>query len=506
MTLRDYQQTCLEKIVKGFDEFDRQLLVLPTGGGKTIVFSWLAKMFLPRRTLILCHREELIDQAIAKLHASTGIVAGKEKAEFEASRRDDVVVASVQTMIRRFDKWPSDHFGLVVADEAHHAVSDSWASVLNHFTSAKILGVTATPDRGDKKNLGKYFQNVAHEVALSDLINQKFLCPITIKSVPLEINLSGIKQTAGDYDANGLDSALAPYFGSIADAVKVHAADRKTLVFLPLIATSKAFTDCCVQRGLKAEHVDGYSDDRRDKLDRFARREFDVLCNAMLLTEGYDDPTIDCVIVLRPTRSRSLFSQMVGRGTRIANGKDNLLLLDFLWLHEKHSLIRPAHLIASTNEEAEAITEMAEQKGESQDALDLQGLASECQAQREKALREELARKAKKKSKSIDAMAFFLSVHQPNLADYEPEMQWESEPVSPKQSEVLAQIGIDVESVSCKGHASKILNTLFERRAMNLATPAQVKWLAHFKHPSPHTANFVEAGVFLDKWFGKRSS
>jgi superfamily II DNA or RNA helicase len=503
---RPYQQLCLDNIVKGFDEFDRQLLVLPTGGGKTIVFSWLAKLFLPRRTLILCHREELIDQAIAKLHASTGIVAGKEKAEFEASRRDDVVVASVQTMIRRFDKWPSDHFGLVVADEAHHAISDSWQSVLNHFVSAKILGVTATPDRGDKRNLGKYFQNVAHEVPLFDLINQQFLCPIAIKSVPLEINLSGIKQVAGDYDANGLDSALSPYFDSIADAIKTHASGRKVLVFLPLIATSKAFTECCVRRGINAEHVDGYSDDRRDKLDCFARREFEVLCNAMLLTEGYDDPSIDCVVVLRPTRSRSLFSQMVGRGTRISPGKHNLLLLDFLWLHEKHSLIKPAHLIAKTDEEADAISAMAEEKSAtgSQDDLDLQGLASECQAEREKKLREELARKAKRKSKAIDAMEFFLSVHQPDLAAYEPEMEWESSPLSPKQAEVLEKIGIDVETITCKGHASKIISTLFERRKMNLATPAQVKWLVRFKHPSPHTASFSEASIFLDQHFGKR--
>jgi type I site-specific restriction endonuclease len=285
-----------------------------------------------------------------------------------------------------------------------------------------------------------------------------------------------------------------------------HAASRKTLVFLPLIATSKAFAECCIRHGLRARHIDGESDDRKDVIRQFAlpksERPFDVLCNAMLLTEGYDDPSIDCVIVLRPTRSRPLFSQMVGRGTRIHPDKKDLLLLDFLWLHERHTLIRPAHLIAKTGEEAESITKMAERTG-GESELDLQELASETQKQREKALREELAKKAKRKSTAIDAGEFFLSIHQPALLEYEPEMEWETNPVTEGQNKTLEAMGIDLESVKCKGHASKIINRLFERRKLKLATPKQVKWLVRFKHPSPHTATFVEAGVFLDGKFNR---
>jgi superfamily II DNA or RNA helicase len=504
MNPRPYQQCSIDKIVKGFDEFDRQLLVLPTGGGKTLVFSWLAKTFLPKRTLILAHREELIDQAIKKLHAATGIMAQKEKAEYEATLSADVVVASVQTMMRRLDKWPAEHFGLVVADEAHHSISDSWMRVLKHFTGAKILGVTATPDRGDKKNLGQFYQNVAHEVPLFELINDGFLCPISVKAVPLQISLNGVKQLAGDYDAAQLGDALAPYMDSIAQAIKEHAPGRKTLVFLPLIATSKNFTDCCVKHGLNARHIDGYSEDRREILDAFSNREFDVLNNAMLLTEGYDDPSIDCVVVLRPTRSRPLFSQMVGRGTRICEGKKDLLLLDFLFIHEKHSLVRPASLIAKTDEEAEAMTEKSfeEAEGGRQEPLDLQGLASETQIAREKKLRDELAKKAKRKSKSIDPVEFALSLHDPALADYEPEMGWETESVSDKQGELLEKYGINLEAVTTRGMASKLLDKVIARSKMNLATPKQLKWLIRFKHPSPHTATFVEAGLFLDMRFG----
>ena len=508
MNPRPYQQTSIDRIVKGFDEFDRQLLVLPTGGGKTLVFSWLAKTFLPRRTLILCHREELIDQAIAKLRAATGIIAEKEKAEFEASLTADVVVASVQTMQRRLPKWPADHFGLVVADEAHHSVSDSWAFVLNHFTGAKILGVTATPDRGDKKNLGKFYQNVAHEVPLFDLINDSFLCPICVKAVPLRINLLDVKQTAGDYDAGQLGGALVPYMDSIAKAIKEHAAGRKTLVFLPLIATSQKFTEICVAHGIRARHVDGYSEDRREILDAFARREFDLLNNAMLLTEGYDDPSIDCIVVLRPTRSRPLFSQMVGRGTRTCPGKQNLLLLDFLFIHERHSLVSPANLIAGTDAEALAITKEAFADAEAGrgETKDLRAMAESAREKREQKLREELAKKAKRSTKTIDPSEFALSLHNTALAEYEPEMKWESEAVSAKQLDVLEKFGLDAAALTCKGHASKMLDTLFERRKANLASPKQLKWLVRFRHPHPQTCTFIEAGIFLDARFGSRKA
>ena len=491
MLPRPYQETSIDRIVKGFDEFDRQLLVLPTGGGKTLVFSWLAKTFLPKRTLILAHREELIDQAIAKLKAATGIVAEKEKAEFRASNMAPVVVASVQSMIRRLDNWPSDHFGLVVADEAHHSISESWRTVLDHFTSAKILGVTATPDRGDKRDLGDFYQNIAHEVSLLDLIKGRFLCPITIKSVPLEINLSAVKQTAGDYDAAGLDSVLAPYFDSIADSIKTHAANRKTLVFLPLIATSKAFTEVCLNHGLLAEHVDGYDDDRKDKLARFARRDFDILCNAMLLTEGYDDPSIDCIVNLRPTRSRPLYAQLCGRGTRICEGKENLLLLDFLFIHERLSLMHPANLISKDDEEAREITELSfepddeEEDGARGGEQDLLELASEARMVREEKLREKLAAMAGRQSKFISAEEFALKFHRLEIAEYQPTMKWHEEPVTEKQAVYIEQAGINVDTVNGKGHASELLGLYFKEKGRQPASSKQ-KWVlrqAGFRSP-----------------------
>lgn len=482
MQLRPYQNDFVLAVENGWKDYRKQLGVAPTGSGKTIIFSWLAKRqhdFTGKKTLILAHREELIDQAIAKLHAATGIIAQKEKAECHASLTSPVVVASVQTMIRRLDKWPSDHFGLVVMDEAHHTLADSFKRVLNHFNgNSNILGVTATPDRGDKRNLGEFYENIAHEIQLLDLIKDGFLSPITIKSIPLKIDLNSVSSIAGDFDSGELGHVLEPYLDQIAQAIKLHAGTRKTLCFLPLIATSHKFVESCRAAGISCDHVDGESEDRKEKLEAFGRGDFQLLSNAMLLLEGYDCPDISCVVMLRPTRSRPLFAQAVGRGTRIAEGKENLLLLDFLWLHERHRIVHPASLIAKSEEEAEEITLLAEEKeaaGE-QMPMDLLGLASEAQAQREEALRKKLKAMANRKAKFISAEEFAVTHHAMAVAEWEPTMKWHEDPVTEKQAKYIEEAGINLDTVRGKGHASQILDVYFPLRGQRPASSKQ-KWV-----------------------------
>lgn len=508
MDLRPYQSRAIDATLTGFSEFDRLLGVAPTGAGKTIMFAELARRTQPGRSLILAHREELIDQAVEKIAKATGIFAQKEKAEHKASPMAPVVVASVQTMIRRLAKWPPNHFSLVVADEAHHAISDQWQSVLRHFTGAKVFGVTATPDRGDKQCLGKYFEHIPFEISLFDLIKDGYLAPIKVKALPVEIDLKNVKSVAGDFAADDLGHELRPYLRSIARAIRDHASFRKVLCFLPLIATSKEFTQICIEEGIAAAHVDGTSEDRKSILADFDAGRFDMLNNAMLLTEGYDCPSVDCVIILRPTRSRALYSQMIGRGTRIHPTKQDLLVLDFLWLHEKHRLIKPAHLVATSEEIAETITQNVEDAarggGDGQVEFDLEVLNSHAIHQREEKLAEELKQQAKKKTKVVDAVEFCLNVHAAAGADYEPTMKWESKPVSEGQRQALENMGIDLDSVKCMGHASKILDVLFSRRKLGLASPKQVRLLKQCKHPSPETATFTEAKDFLDIKFNKQ--
>lgn len=501
MQPRPYQSQIIQSVEAGWKDYRKQLVVLATGGGKTPVFSWLAQRIQPERTLILAHREELIDQAIDKLRQATGIRADKEKAEHRASLSAPVVVASVQSMQgERLLRWPANHFGLVVADEAHHSISDSWQSPLRHFDQhAKVLGVTATSDRGDKRNLGEYYESVAAEIGLFDLIKQGYLSRVVIKSIPLEISLSNVGQSKGDYDVNDLDDALTPYLGAVAQAIAEHAPFRKTLVFLPLIATSKKMVEACEAVGLQAMHVDGYCEDRKDRLNAFASGKFDVACNSALLGEGYDDPSIDCVVILRPTRSRPLYAQLCGRGTRLFPGKENLLLLDFLWMHTKHNLVRPAHLIAKTQEEAEVITKIAEEESKpgGQGELDLEGLATAATEKRHEALRKKLEENRKKKGKLIDAMEYAMREGKADLVDYEPVMKWESHPVTEPQARALKRNGIDPATVTGKGHAMRLLDVAFGKQKLLLASEGQRRVMRRMGVANWESATQEEARRFF---------
>jgi superfamily II DNA or RNA helicase len=478
MIARPYQSACVDAVINGWKEFRKQLVVVPTGGGKTIIFSWLAQRE-PGRTLILAHREELIDQAIAKLGAATGLQADKEKAEARAGMDAKVVVGSIQSLVgdARRQRWPANHFDLVIVDEAHHVPADSYRKVLSRFDAhSKVLGVTATPDRADKKNLGTYFENIPFEISLFDLINQGYLSRIQVKSVPLEIDLNAVRSTMGDLNETDLGAALEPYLDEIARSIADHASFRRILAFLPLRATSRKFVEACSKAGLSAEHIDGESPDRKEILTRFAAGKFEVLSNAMLLTEGFDDPGIDCVVVLRPTRSRPLYAQMVGRGTRLADHKENLLLLDFLWMHERHSISRPAHLIAGSDDEAESITSLVKEREHAWgDELDLGTLAGDAVAKREEALRKKLEEQSKKKAKFISAEEFALNHGNMALAEYEPSMAYERQSVTPKQEMYLKRARIDPSTVRGRVHASRLLDIHFRNQNLTLAPESQAR-------------------------------
>lgn len=500
--LRPYQQAALDAITRGFEEHQRQLVIKPTGSGKTILFASLAAHYQPLKTLVLAHREELITQAVDKIERITGLRAEVEMADSYASYGAPVVVASVQTLMgeRRRSRWDRDHFGLIVVDESHHVLADSYQNTLRHFDEdAFVLGVTATPDRGDKRNLAAYFQNIAYEVTLLDLIRDGWLAPIKVQTLPLKLDLSGVRTTAGDYNAEDLSHALEPYLDRIAQILASDFRERKTLAFLPLISCSRRFTELCRQYGLRAEHVDGQSADRQDILRRFSQGHTTLLSNAMLLTEGYDEPSIDCIVCLRPTQVRSLYSQIVGRGTRLHPGKDHLLLLDFLWMSERHSLIRPANLIAKDDKEAEAITLAIEAGGG-----DLEEAKAQVEADRTRRLTDILAQNTKRNSRTFDALEFALSIGDNDLAEYQPTMRWQSEAVTPKQSELLARYGIDPLTVLARGHASAIIDRLFMRSRLGLATAKQVRWLRKLRHPKPELATFDEARAFLDERIGSR--
>lgn len=483
--LRPYQVEAVQCIQKEWTEgHSKTLLVLPTGTGKTICFASLLKEQVEQgdRCLVLAHRGELLDQAQDKIKKVTGLDCAVEKAEHSSlGNNERITVGSIQTLMNdsRREQFPRDYYQTIVVDEAHHVLSDSYMKVLNYFDSAKVMGCTATPDRGDMKNLGKYFDSLAYEYSLIEAIHDGYLCPIKALTVPLNIDISNVKVSQGDYQVGDIGDALEPYLYEIADSMIEYCKDRKTIVFLPLIKTSQKFCQILKDKGMNAAEVNGESKDREQILKDFEEDKYQVLCNSMLLTEGYDCPSIDCVVVLRPTKVRSLYSQMIGRGTRLYPTKKDLLILDFLWMISKHELCRPACLIAKKDEISKRATKKQEEKlGE---VVDIEEIILEAEKdsvkEREEALAEQLRKQRHKKMRLVDPLQYAYSINSEDLTDYVPTFAWQMMEVTEGQKKTLENFGINSESVSSRGEANILIDRLIARSKANLATPKQIRFL-----------------------------
>lgn len=507
MDLRPYQQEAREAIFEQWDSgVKKTLLVLPTGCGKTIVFAKVTEDCVRRgdRVLILAHRGELLKQASDKIRKSTGLGCAMEKAE--ESCKDSwfrIVVGSVQTMMRekRLSQFAEDYFNTIIIDEAHHCISDSYQRVLRHFQDAHVLGVTATPDRGDMRNLGSYFETLAYEYTLPKAIKEGYLTPIKALTIPLKIDMSGVAVQAGDFKASDISTALDPYLKGIAEEMQKYCKDKKTVVFLPLVKTSQKFRDLLNEYGFCAAEVNGDSQDRAEILKDFEEGKYNVLCNSMLLTEGWDCPSVDCVVVLRPTKVRSLYCQMVGRGTRLSPGKDHLLLLDFLWHTERHELCHPASLICENEEVAQKMTENLEKEaGMPVDIEEAEKTASEdVVAQREEALAKQLAEMKRRKKKLVDPLQFEMSIQAEDLSGYVPSFGWEMGPPSDKQKNALEKLGIMPDQIDNAGKAAKILDRLDKRKREGLTTPKQIRFLEGKGFQHVGTWQFEKAKNLIDR-------
>lgn len=465
MELRAYQKEAVAAVHWHWNEWNRELLVMATGTGKTACASQVIKdRALCGNSLFLVHREELINQFRDKFGMETGKIKADESTILP------VTAGSVQTMFRR--QYPSDLFSTIVVDEAHHAMSDSYQAVLRQFPKAKVLGLTATPSRSDKKQLGNYFEGIAYEYGLRRAVQEGYLCKITAQTVPLNIDLSNVKVSVGDFQVESIAETLEPYLPEIAEAIKNYASDRKTIVFLPLISIAQQFRDLLIENGIDAREVNGMSADREETLKWFDNAgKGSVLCNAMLLTEGVDIPSCDCVVVLRPTKVSSLYAQMVGRGTRLYPGKKDLLLLDFLWMVTKHDLCRPASLVTDNTEDREHIRKQTEIE-----QIDLFDACTDAEEARRNSLAEALRAQKRKKAKLIDPLQYFVSIDDMAMTDYEPQFAWEIQPASDKQMQLLEHWGINPDGMN-KGKASMIIDRLITRRKQGMASPKQIRLL-----------------------------
>lgn len=344
IALRDYQKECLEVILGHHsDGINRQLIVLPTGSGKTILMAALAKHF-NKRTLLLAHREELIIQATEKIKlfwpdASIGIcMADQDDIDKQ------VIIGSVQTCSKpkRLKRLQKINFELFMIDEAHHSPNDSYQAVITALGFKKdnqklLVGVTATPQRSDKLGLGDTFEKVTFSRSISTMIKGGYLAPITSRKILTNFSLYKIRNSNGDFALSELSEAVnTPERNAfIVSKFQEYATDRKCIAFCCDVKHCHGLTNTFKDAGVNSAAVFGEmnSQERKSRLEAFKLGKIQVLTSCGILTEGYDEPSVNAIIMARPTRSSGLFTQCVGRGLRLWPGKENCLVLDFTDKH-----------------------------------------------------------------------------------------------------------------------------------------------------------------------------
>lgn len=517
MDLRPYQSRARSAVYDSLRGARSTILVLPTGTGKTVVFAHIAAHAVEnnRRVLILAHREELIEQAVDKLSAAVGVHAAVEMAarkqglmnaeqmglsgdEVVPTRGSDglplVVVGSVQSMVRRLDRFGEDHFQLVVVDEAHHAPASTYRQILDHFTGAKILGVTATPDRGDKVALREVFEDVAMAYEIKDAIDDGWLVPVHQHMVQCDgLDFSKCRTTAGDLNQGDLDGVMRQMetLHAVAGPTVELAGDRPTLIFTVTVAHAHGLAE--VLRGYtqhRVEALDGTSpkEQRREVVEAFKRGEIRYLCNCALFTEGFDAPAAACVAMARPTKSRAFYAQMLGRGTRpltgvvdgmnaathevrrqaiATSGKPDLMVLDFVGNAGRHALVHAIDVLDGEATQPEvSIAQSLLDRGAVNDVLDALRMA------REQLRAMELERMRAQARHSFRTMQVdpFMAFGCENRED-----SWERE-ATEKQLAVLERAGINCQGFD-RAQCSTLIGAMIKRREDGLCTFKQANRL-----------------------------
>lgn len=490
--LRPYQVAAVGNVAAGWGDARSQLVVMPTGTGKTRVFSEIAKAW-PGPVLVIAHRTELIDQARGALETNCGELVSTEKAEQHADGTR-IAVASVQTLKGdRLMFFARRHRAtLVICDEAHHAVSPSYRAIFDAFGDAKVLGVTATPDRSDELAMGQVFDRVAFVYEIQDAIRDSYLCPIRIKQVQVEaIDLSNVSTVAGDLNQGELDAVMkaeAVLHGIIApsgrgDSLIELAGARRTIVFCTSVdAAHRAAEITNRYRPDSARAVDGATETSARKLilrDHKAGN-YQYLFNVGVLTEGYDDPAVACVAMARPTKSRALYAQCVGRGLRPAQDKADCLVLDFVGNSGKHRLVSALDILAGKYDD-----DVVEQARDILEAQGMDGMLAEDaleRAQKELDARKEreAARRLKVRAKEVQRTVIErdpfadLGIDDP---DEDPRYRRYRSEATPRQIEILAKKGVPEPEKLSKAQAQALLTQLFANADAGLATYKQVQQL-----------------------------
>lgn len=519
------------------------LAVMATGTGKTVVMGTVARDWPEGRVLVLAHRDELITQAADKLSAICGEEVGIERRS-SRSQGARVVVASVQTLnghrngFYRMMELDPMSFGLVMTDEAHHATAPTYRRIYEWFyrnPDIRHLGVTATPDRTDEEALGQIFESVAFEYDILAAIQEGWLVPVEQQFVHVE----GLDLSRCDSHKNDLkDSDVARVMQEesmvhkiVAPTIEI-AGNKKTLLFAASVAhAQKAAEIFNRHRTGSAFAIDGKTDieERKRLLKSYARGEFQFLCNCGVFLEGFDEPSIELIANARPTKSRALYAQVAGRGTRPlpgvvdgletaderiaaikASAKPSMLMLDFVGNSGRHKLVCTADILGGneTDDVVEWATQSAKNKSARGESVDIQAELDAAREEAERKLEEKHKREAQaalaaEKRKQVKATAKFSTkaINPFDIFDIVPKREpgWhKGRKPTPNQSNALVKFGVDADTVSklsfCQ--ASQMMTTLVERRKKNLCSVKQAKILGKYGYSTDST--FDEARAIID--------
>lgn len=482
--LHPYQLASVAAIESEWSRVRATLLVLATGCGKTVVFAELVRREVQRggRALVLAHRRELLEQARAKLRA-VGVDAELEQGKHRASSSARCVVASVDTLRGdRLLSYPDGFFSLIVVDEAHHAVAEKYGGILGRFRAARVLGVTATPDRLDGKGLGRVFDSVAYRYEMGAAIAAGYLAPLEIRHVRIDqLDLDEVSTTRGDFDRGQLSAAmrdpsvLAECCRWILDRV----GRQRTIAFCVDTKHAADVADALNRaRPGTAIAIDGKAKEheRHEALRRWRSGEISTLVNCELYTEGFDEPSVEVIVILRPTQSRGLYTQIVGRGTRLSPGKERCLVLDLAGNSRRHRLACAADaLIGAADASAELRAELERllEAGGADAARDVDALLAQA--------RQNLAGDAERQQAAA-VLAFRERLVDPFLERfYEQAGPVIGRPASPQQLAALAELGIaSPPPALSQDEATRWIRAAHARRRRGLCT--------------------IKQGLFLGRW------
>jgi len=532
-TLRPYQQAGLEALFKAFQTHTSALVVWPTGTGKTVMFTEAAK-HVKGRVMVIVHRQELLHQAVRTIYTSTGEFVGIEKAEMMVDEtvvhKPRIVVASVQTLnskrwgARRLERFDPNEFDLLIFDEAHHVRARTWERVTEWFKRnprLRIAGVTATPDRYDMRSLGKIFETVAHQYEIADAVNDGWLVRPVIDILYADyIDLSVVGVNRRDFVESQLAAEMEKerVVAGMANEIVKQLPDKRTLIFTA--SKQQAARMALVLNSLKPGSADYLTDDTPDNkrrliLEQFANREIMYLANVAICTEGFDDPGIEAIVMGRPTMSRAMYAQMMGRGLRplpglvdgvldaearrqviSASSKPNVLVLDFAGNSGKHKLVTAFDVLAGSEDRAVAdrASEAAKRSGKPIDVIE--GLEKEKAAELERK-RKEAERRLRIR---VEARYRRRRVNPFDVLDIEDTGDWKAAngPIPDWLASWLESRGVPTDGMSYR-EAMMLKQEMLKRHEMGLATYKQVNVLKRLGLKNASLLTKGQAGYLISK-------